>query len=354
MSGPKNYTAKQIVSEALRAIEESNRRLQREREALALKQEMEKLRIEEERKQNEAALALKQEMEKLRIEEERKQRELKQKEHDRQKAMAVLIASIMGSFEARWRSFITLADKRFSLSVLEEKFQKIQQMGKTSKENLALEKAIGALEGEMAHHLNVVSTFAQTEVEARSISENLKACKAVHTFCNKLESQWDARHNSILTKVQLMQVGPEQSTADLRVLIEEGNNLIEQALKHEAESKSRFSLLQATIESLKSIGFSSVDPVFEDESNPLSAVVLTAMRGSEKIYISVPLGGVVHSRWDGLPDETCIETFKNYLEKLKEKGFECEPTNPGLRDEPNLIGKNAKELPRNNSQQRNV
>ncbi|MEI7488867.1 MAG: hypothetical protein WCJ72_15945, partial [Chryseobacterium sp.] len=107
MSGPKNYTAKQIVSEALRAIEESNRRLQREREALALKQEMEKLRIEEERKQNEAALALKQEMEKLRIEEERKQRELKQKEHDRQKAMAVLIASIMGSFEARWRSFNT-------------------------------------------------------------------------------------------------------------------------------------------------------------------------------------------------------------------------------------------------------
>ena len=354
MSGPKNYTAKQIVSEALRAIEESNRRLQREREALALKQEMEKLRIEEERKQNEAALALKQEMEKLRIEEERKQRELKQKEHDRQKAMAVLIASIMGSFEARWRSFNTLADNRFSLSVLEEKFQKIQQMGKTAKENLALEKAIGALEGEMAHHLNVVSTFSKAEVEARSISTNLKACKAVHTFCNKLESQWDERHNSILTKVQLRQVGAEQSTADLRVLIEEGNNLIEQALKHGAEFESRESLLQATIESLKSIGFFPVGPVIEDGSNPLSAVVLTAKRGSEKIYISVPLGGVVHSRWDGLPDKTCIETFRNYLEKLKEKGFECEPTNPGLRDEPNLIRKGAKDLPRNNSQQRNV
>lgn len=354
MSGPKNYTAKQIVSEALRAIEEANR-LKRERDAaLTLKQEMEKLRIEEERKQKEAALALKQEMEKLRLEEDRRQRELKQKELDKQKAMAVLIASIMGSFEARWRSFITLADKRFSLLVLEEKFQKIQQMGKTANDNLALEKTIAALEGEMAHHLNVVSTFAQAEVEARSISENLKACKAVHTFCIKLESQWDTRHNSIFAKVQLRQVGAEQSTADLRVLIEEGNNLIEQALKHGAEFESRESLLQATIESLKSIGFFPVGPVIEDGSNPLSAKVLTATKGSEKIYLSVPLGGVVQSRWDGLPDKTCIETFKNYLEKLKEKGFECEPTSPGLRNELVLIGKNAKELPRNNSQQRNV
>ena len=353
MSGPKNYTAKQIVSEALRAIEEANR-LKRERDAaLALKQEMEKLRIEEERKQKEAALALKQEMEKLRIEEERKQRELKQKELDKQKAMAVLIASIMGSFEARWRSFITLAENRFSLLVLEEKFEKIQHMGKTANDNLALEKTIAALEGEMANHLNVISTFAQTEVEARSISANLKACKAVRTFCNMLESQWDARHNSTLSKVQLRKGGAEQSTVDLRVLIEEGNKLIEQALKHGAEFESRESLLKATIESLKSIGFFP-DPVIEDESNPLSAKVLKATRGSENIYISVPLGGVVESRWDGLPDETCIETFKNYLKKLKEKGFECEPTNPGLRDVPILIRKGAIDLPRNNSQQRNV
>lgn len=351
MSGPRDEMIRNRKKE--REAEE-NRRLQREREALALKQEMEKLRIEEERKQKEAALALKQEMEKLRLEEEKKQRELKQKELDKQKAMAVLIASIMGSFEARWRSFITLAENRFSLLVLEGKFQKIQQMAIIAKENIALEKAIAALEGEMANHLYVVSTFAQTEVEARSISANLKACKAVHTFCNELESQWDARHKSIISKVQIRGVGPEQSTADLRVLIEEGNNLIEQALKHEAESESRFSLLQATIESLKSIGFSSVDPVFEDESNPLSAVVLTAMRGSEKIYLSVPPGGVVQSKFGGFPGETCAETFEKYLEKLKEKGFECEPTNPGLRDEPNLIRKGAKDLPRNNSQQRNV
>jgi len=351
MSGPRDEMIRNRKKE--REAEE-NRRLHRERAALALKQELEKLQVEEERKQKEAALALKQKIEKLRIEEERKQRELKQKEHDRQKAIAVLIASMMGSFEARWRSFITLAEDRFSLLVLEEKFQKIQQMGETAEENLALEKAIAALEGEMANHLNMVSTFAQAEVEARSISANLKACKAVHTFCNELEPQWDVRHKLILSKVQLRQVAPEQSTADLRVLIEEGNNLIEQALKHEAESESRFSLLQATIESLKSIGFSSLDPVFEDESNPLSAVVLTAMRGSEKIYLSVPLGGVVHSKFGGFPGETCAETFEKYLEKLKEKGFECEPTNPGLRDEPKLIGKNAKELPRNNSQQRNV
>lgn len=354
MSGPKNYSAKQIVSEEFRAIEKA-KSLQREREAaLALKVEMEKLRLEKDRKEKEAALALKVEMEKLRLEEERKQKELKHKELDRQKAMAVLIASIMGSFEARWGSFNTLADNRFSLLVLEEKFKKIQQMGRIAKENLALEKAISALESEMENHLIELSTFAQAEVEARSISSNLKTCKAVHTFCNKLESDWDARQKLILSKVQLRQVGPEQSARDLRVLIEDGNNLIEQALKHEAEFESRNNLLNATIESLKSIGFSSVDPVFEDATNPLGAVVLTAMRGLEKIYLSVPLGGVVYSRWDGLPDETCGETFEKYLEKLKEKGFECEPTNPGHRDAPKLIGKNAKELPRNNPQQRNV
>ncbi len=348
MSGPKNYKAKQIVSEALRAlqaIEESNRKLQQEREALALKQELEKLRLEEERKQKEAALALKQALEKLRLEDERKQRELKQKELDRQNAMAVLIASVMGSFEARWRSFNSLADNRFSLLVLEEKFQKIQQMGKTAKENLALEKTIAAVEEEMANHLNVVSTFAQTEVEARSISANLKVCKAVHTFCNNLESDWDARQKSILSKVQLRQVGPEQSTNGLRVLIKAGNNLIEQALKHEAESESRISLLKATIESLKSIGFFVGPVVNEDESNPLSAAVLTAKKGSEIIYLTVPLGGVVQSRFGGFPSETCTEIFEKYLEKLKEKGFECEPTNPGLRDKLELIGGKAEELP---------
>jgi len=268
--------------------------------------------------------------------------------------MAVLIASVMGSFEARWRSFNSLADNRFSLLVLEEKFQKIQQMGETAKENLALEKTIAALEGEMANHLNVVSTFAQTEVEARSISANLKVCKAVHTFCNNLESDWDARQKSILSKVQLRQVGPEQSTNGLRVLIKAGNNLIEQALKHEAESESRISLLKATIESLKSIGFFVGPVVNEDESNPLSAAVLTAKKGSEIIYLTVPLGGVVQSRFGGFPSETCTEIFEKYLEKLKEKGFECEATNPGVRDEPKLIGKNAKELPRNNSQQGNA
>ena len=347
MSGPRDEMIRNRKKEK---EAEENRRLQREREALALKQELEKLRLEEERKQKEAALALKQEMEKLRLEEERKQRELKQKEN----AMAVLIASVMGSFEARWRSFNSLADNRFSLLVLEEKFQKIQQMGKTAKENLALEKTIAAVEEEMANHLNVVSTFAQTEVEARSISANLKVCKAVHTFCNKLESQWDARQKSILSKVQLRQVGPEQSTNGLRVLIKAGNNLIEQALKHEAESESRISLLKATIESLKSIGFFVGPVVNEDESNPLSAAVLTAKKGSEIIYLTVPLGGVVQSRFGGFPSETCTEIFEKYLEKLKEKGFECEATNPGVRDEPKLIGKNAKELPRNNSQQGNA
>ena len=347
MSGPRDEMIRNRKKEK---EAEENRRLQREREALALKQELEKLRLEEERKQKEAALALKQEMEKLRLEEERKQRELKQKEN----AMAVLIASVMGSFEARWRSFNSLADNRFSLLVLEEKFQKIQQMGETAKENLALEKTIAALEGEMANHLNVVSTFAQTEVEARSISANLKVCKAVHTFCNNLESDWDARQKSILSKVQLRQVGPEQSTNGLRVLIKAGNNLIEQALKHEAESESRISLLKATIESLKSIGFFVGPVVNEDESNPLSAAVLTAKKGSEIIYLTVPLGGVVQSRFGGFPSETCTEIFEKYLEKLKEKGFECKATNPGVRDEPKLIGKNAKELPRNNSQQGNA
>lgn len=352
MSGPKGYEV-DLSSMVARLVEEASR-LQVESAALALKQELEKLRLEEERKQREAALALKQEMEKLRLKEERKQQELKQKELDRQNAMDVLIASVMGSFEARWRSFISLADKRFSLLVLEEKFQKIQQLGKTAKENLTLEKSIAALEGEMANHLNVVSTFAQTEVEARSISANLNACKAVHTFCSKLESQWNAMHDSILSKIQLTRMGAEQSTAGLRVLIEAGNKLIEQAMKYEAEFESRNILLQATIESLKSIGFSSVDPAYEDESNPLGAVVLTAMRGSEKIYLSVPLGGVVHSRWDGLPNETCVETFKKYLEKLKEQGFECEPTSPGLRTELELIRKGAKDLPGNNSTTRNA
>lgn len=352
MSGPKDYEVD--MASMVAQLVEDPMKLQVESAALALKHELEKLQIEKERKQKEAAFALKQEMEKLRLEEERKQRELKQKELDLQNAMDVLIASVMGSFEARWRSFNTLADNRFSLLVFEEKFQKIQQMGKTANDNLALEKTIAALEGEMANHLYVVSTFAQAEVEAKLIAANLKACKAVHTFCDELESQWDARHNSTLSKVQLRQRGAEQSTADLRVLIEEGNKLIEQALKHGAEFESRESLLKATIESLKSIGFFTEGPAIEDKSNPLSAKVLKATKGSEKIYLSLPLGGVVQSRWDGLPDKSCIETFKKYLEKLKEKGFKCEPTNPGLRDAPNLIRKGAKDLPRNNSQQRNV
>jgi hypothetical protein len=154
------------------------------------------------------------------------------------------------------------------------------------------------------------------------------------------------QHNAATSAGELAQVGPTSSGDALTKLIEEGRDIVRQAIRAEADFQARNDLLQATIESLKSLGFYVDDPVFVDPDDPLAPVTLTATRGAERVYLSVPLSGQVKSEWHGLPEANCAVHLAEYLEQLKQRGFECRPHRPDLVQPPRLLAKGAKTLPR--------
>lgn len=145
---------------------------------------------------------------------------------------------------------------------------------------------------------------------------------------------------------ELAKNGPDSSAAALTTLIEEGRQVVRRAFQVESDFQARNDLLQATIESLKSLGFYVDDPVFVGSGDPLAPVTLTATRGAERVYLSVPLSGQVTSEWHGLPEANCAVHLAEYLDQLRQRGFECQPHRPDLVQPPRLLAKGAKTLPR--------
>jgi hypothetical protein len=201
--------------------------------------------------------------------------------------------------------------------------------------------------------LDSVSAFERVEAEAAALVDSMTTTDAPATFLPKSRAEWLQRHSVVTSPSELATNGPVSSSDALTKLIEEGRQVVQRAFQVEADFQARNDLLQATIDSLKSLGFYVDEPVFVDPSDPLTPVTLTGTRGAERVYLSVPLSGQVTSEWQGLPEAECVVHLAEYLEQLKNRGFECQPHRPDLVPPPRLLAKGAKTLPRDTLGHRN-
>jgi len=267
---------------------------------------------------------------------------------------SVLNKPAIDSFELVWNKFVESAGKRFSITTLEAHRQQFLELSKISRDRNSVNSAASDIERSMAKHLEKIKAVAVGLVEAGVVAKTLINEKVVSSFHATASRQWHDRHELLAKTNGEPEMTPEIVLEGITSLVKDAQTIFEEAIGREQNSEARLDLLKATITSLKSLGFFVNDPQYEDPQNPLASVVLTATRGAEKVYVSVPLVGEVHSRWDGIPDEPCIDSFLEYLDQLKEHGFECEPTRQDLQNRPRLLKKGEKALPRNGTEGKSV
>ena len=267
---------------------------------------------------------------------------------------SVLNKPTVDAFELSWKSFIEAAGKRFPSQTLEDRRQQFLELSKTSRDQNVVRSSAAAIERSLSEHLEKVNAVAIALSEVQVLAEALDNENAVTSFHASAKGQWRTRHDRLANTISSPDAAPDKALADAKDLVTEARTIIDEAIGREQDSEARYDLLQATIESLKSLGFVVSDPQYENLQNPLGPVVLSATRGPERVYISVPLAGEVQSQWNGIPDESCADGFLTYLDKLKEKGFECEPTRQDLQNRPRLIKKGEKALPRSSAEGRSV
>jgi hypothetical protein len=281
-----------------------------------------------------------------RIEQVRKRAEARKQKAERRRIVAGQIDDAVKALKGRWDEFFLSVADRWSVASLATEVASIEQAAKKSRSVETVQALADSLDLKMSTFLDAVSAFERVEAEAAALAESMTINEALAAFAPSRRDSWLQQHNAATSAGELAQVGPTSSGDALTKLIEEGRDIVRQAIRAEADFQARNDLLQATIESLKSLGFYVDDPVFVDPDDPLAPVTLTATRGAERVYLSVPLSGQVKSEWHGLPEANCAVHLAEYLEQLKQRGFECRPHRPDLVQPPRLLAKGAKTLPR--------
>lgn len=317
MSGPLDYDVR--YSETYLELQEQRWRAEQQRQTRLQLERMEKVRRREE--------ARKQKSEKRRI-------------------VASQIDEAVKALKGRWDEFASSMADRWSVTTLAAEVSSIEQAAKTSRSVETVQALVDSLDLKLSTFLDSVSAFERVEAEAAAVAESMATNDALATFAAEQRDGWLQRHASASSASELAKNGPPASGDVLTKLIEEGREIVRHAIRADTDFQARNDLLHATIESLKSLGFYVDDPVFVDPGDPLAPVTLEATRGAERVYLSVPLSGQVKSEWHGLPEANCAVHLAEYLEHLKQRGFDCHPHRPDLVQPPRLLAKGAKTLPR--------
>jgi hypothetical protein len=281
-----------------------------------------------------------------RMEKVRRRAEARKQKAERRKIVAAQIDDAVKALKGRWEEFSSSVADRWSVTTLATEVANIEQTAKTTRSIDTVQALVDSLDTRMNAFLDSVSAFERVEAEAAALAESMATNDVLTEFAPDRRNSWLQRHTVATSASELAKVGPTSSGDALTKMIEEGRGVVRQAIRAEADFQARNDLLHATIESLKSLGFYVDDPVFVDPGNPLAPVTLTATRGAERVYLSVPLSGQVKSEWHGLPEANCAVHLAEYLEHLKQRGFECHPHRPDLVQPPRLLAKGAKTLPR--------
>jgi hypothetical protein len=281
-----------------------------------------------------------------RMEKVRKRAEARKQKAERRKIVAAQIDDTVKALRERWEEFSSSVADRWPVTTLAAEVASIEQTAKTNRSIDTIQLLVDSLDTRMTAFLDWVSAFERVEAEAAALAESMATNNVLTAFAPERRNSWLHRHAVATSASELAKVGPTSSGDKLTNLIEEGREILRQAIRAEADFQARNDLLHATIESLKSLGFYVDDPVFVDPGDPLAPVTLTASRGAERVYLSVPLSGQVKSEWHGLPEANCAVHLAEYLEHLKQRGFECHPHRPDLVQPPRLLAKGAKTLPR--------
>jgi hypothetical protein len=317
MSGPLDYDVR--YSETYLELQEQRWRIEQERQTRLQLERMEKVR---------------------------KRAEARKQTAERRKVVAAQIDDAVKAIKGRWEEFSSSVADQWSVTELAAEVASIEQAAKTVRSVDAVQALAGSLDARMTAFLDSVSAFERVEAEAAALAESMATNNVLTSFAPDRRNSWLQRHTVASSASELAKAGPTSSGDALRKLITEGRDIVRQAIRAEAEFQARNDLLQATIESLKSLGFFVDDPVFVDPGDPAAPVTLTAARGTERVYLSVPISGQVKSEWHGLPEANCAVHLAEYLEHLKQRGFECHPHRPDLVHPPRLLAKGAKTLPR--------
>ena len=283
-----------------------------------------------------------------RMEQVHQRAEARKQKIEKQKIIASQIDEAVKGLKGRWDEFSSPVAGRWSVATLAGEVAGIERTAKTSRSVDTVQALVDSLDLKMSAVLELVSAFERVEAEAAALAESVAANDALARFAPERRDGWLQRHASATSASVLVKSDPALSVDVLTKLIEEGRDSLRRGIRAETDFQARYDLLQATIESLKSLGFFVDDPVFVDPGDPLAPVTLTATRGAERVYLSVPLSGQVKSEWHGLPEANCAVHLAEYLEHLKERGFECHPHRPDLVQPPRLLAKGAKTLPRDN------
>lgn len=281
-----------------------------------------------------------------RAEQVRNRAEARREKAEKRRIVASQIGDAVKALKGRWDEFSALVADRWSVVTLADEVTRIEQAAKTSRSVDAVKAMADSFDLKISAFLDSVSAFELIEAEAAALADSMTTNDVLATFLPEIGSGWLQRHSVMTSVSELAKNGPDSSAAALTTLIEEGRQVVRRAFQVESDFQARNDLLQATIESLKSLGFYVDDPVFVGSGDPLAPVTLTATRGAERVYLSVPLSGQVTSEWHGLPEANCAVHLAEYLDQLRQRGFECQPHRPDLVQPPRLLAKGAKTLPR--------
>ena len=276
----------------------------------------------------------------------RNRAEARREKAEKRRIVASQIGDAVKALKGRWDEFSALVADRWSVVTLADEVTRIEQAAKTSRSVDAVKAMADSFDLKISAFLDSVSAFELIEAEAAALADSMTTNDVLATFLPEIGSGWLQRHSVMTSVSELAKNGPDSSAAALTTLIEEGRQVVRRAFQVESDFQARNDLLQATIESLKSLGFYVDDPVFVGSGDPLAPVTLTATRGAERVYLSVPLSGQVTSEWHGLPEANCAVHLAEYLDQLRQRGFECQPHRPDLVQPPRLLAKGAKTLPR--------
>jgi hypothetical protein len=341
MSGKKNYRAS---SQGRNRINQDAER----RVAAAMLQAEEQKKLRDER---------------LRIDEQEREKERNRlreialeeaarKERDRKYALASEIQGIIDTCECELSAASKSSDAIFSTESISQVLEELRLLAKNEAGIGLVREAEQRFRQSLASHLLLVSEFRKCTAECVDAIDIVRSNKDTRRFFKDELEALIGRHESVVIKSNLTRTGPVQSVEALKEILQEAASMIVQACKLSAEYDSRNKLLEATIASLKSMGFYVTDPSFLDATRPSGPVILSANRAGERIVISIPLSGEVESNWQGLSDSVCLKDFHSFLSKLDEAGFPCEATNLDISAPPKLLQKGAKTLPRSTGESR--
>jgi hypothetical protein len=130
-------------------------------------------------------------------------------------------------------------------------------------------------------------------------------------------------------------------------LVERAKEMQKTAEEKSAKFNTRNELLADVIAALKEIGFSVADPRFDNPQDPGGSVVIVASRGNERMEARIDLSNQIRSTWDEISGEHCKNSFLDYVDAMNSRGVQVKAERDDLQSRPKQIQVNAKDLPRN-------